>query len=266
MNVHNVVRLPTDVSKYYRRMESSMPDKLFFVERLPHDVTVFADFGCGDGSLLDFVILERPTCRAAIGYDISKDALRRASAKNPDGFWTPSFAAFGARIDRWKREGHKVCLVLSSVVHEVLASPAGFIAFWRMLRALECDYIAIRDMACEIDAFSSPAVDQDRLLESGLMRDVVLYGTGGNFAFQNRAEMLQALLKYRYEDDIHKELAENYFPLSAEQWLNATTIGSGYQLMHFDHYSLPFNRERWFDDFGVNVPDPTHIKILLKRI
>lgn len=271
MNTHTVVRLPSNVETYYSRMGSSMRDKLFFLERIPQDVTVFADFGCGDGELLSYVGFERKGPNTILlGYDRSADALELARHKNPDGLWTPSYEYFKARLDSYHRVGRKSCLILSSVVHEVLTQigPTGWFRFWSMIRSLGCTYIAIRDMAVELDTMTQP-VDgtiMSTLAANPLMSQVLLYGVQEPGIFASRADMLQGLLKYRYEDDLHKELDENYFPLSSEQWLNLTNIGSGYAVRHFDHYSLPFNRAKWFQDFGLNIPDATHIKLILKRI
>jgi hypothetical protein len=83
--------------------------------------------------------------------------------------------------------------------------------------------------------------------------------------FSSRAEFLEGLLKADYRDNWENEYAERYFPLTSEQWLNFTTVGSGYKLRHFEHYPLPALQQKWLDRYGIFVADPTHIKMLLQK-
>lgn len=243
---------------YYYELWKSLEDKMWFLERLPKDVSVIADFGCGDGYLL-------LNCSArgyhTVGYDKNPEPLAGTA-------FTNHLAIFAAQIAAHRRAGRKVCLVLSSVIHEVLSvDRKPWALFWRQVRALGCDYVAIRDMAVEVDLKTTP-VESDLellLLRSSKLTHWLLYGASTVGTFSNRAEMLQALLKYPYADTA-REYAEDYFALSAEQYLNLTTIGSGYSLRHFEHYSMPYHVERWKKDFGVTIMDPTHIKLLLKRM
>lgn len=259
--VNNVLALPP---AYYERLGSSLEEKLFFLDRIPKDVTVFADFGCGDGRLLANVAERRANVHFTLGYDRNADVLRTNS---PTSHWTPSLATFEARIQALRKQGHKVCLILSSVVHEVLSQGLSWFKFWAMIRGLGCDFVAIRDMACSIDAKSDTSQrGHEAAIRTGLLDDILLYGTEGTFEFQNRADFLQALLKYRYTENLHAELAEDYFALSSEQWLNLTNVGSGYTVQHFDHHSVPWHRENWKRDFGLDIEDPTHIKIILKKV
>lgn len=265
MNQH--VLLPANTSLYYGRMAHSLKDKLFFVDRLPGDISVAVDFGCGDGKLLDAVSYELPQLRHLIGYDLATDALALAKQRSPDVFWTPSIAHVRLKLDALHKAGHKSVLILSSVIHEVLSSGTSWAAFWETVRSLGCDYVVIRDMAVSVEAFTTK-VDpetESRLSAAPELQDIMLFGTKEPGTFESRAEMLQALLKFGYEADLEKELAENYFAVTAEMYLNLTMVGSGYSVRHYDHHSLKFNRDRWSELFGVKVCDPTHIKIILKR-
>lgn len=253
-------------SSYYAKLEGSIKDKLWFVERVPAEVTVFADFGCGDGALLNALRQVRPGAEL-IGYDHNGDAVEAAIARHMGGgFWTPHLAFFAASIATHRKQGKKVCLILSSVVHEVLSQGTSWKAFWQTIRDLGADYVAIRDMAVEGSALET---EVDPALELTLMRcdqltHFLLYGVKDCGRFANRAEMLEGLLKYRYQDT-EREYAENYFALTVEQWHNLTACGSGYQLRHFDHHSMAWHRARWHEDFGVDIPDATHLTVLLKK-
>ncbi|MDG4856413.1 class I SAM-dependent methyltransferase [Mesorhizobium sp. WSM4982] len=272
------VHSPTDIVAYATRMKSSMSDKTFFVERVPAEVTVFADFGCADGKLLREVHLQRREWPQGwghhyIGFDHNAGMIELAKHKRTIGNfeYTADFAMFAARIERHHRKGLKSCLILSSVVHEVMSQqPDRFIPFWHELKRLGCEYIAIRDMGVDREAYHTPVSEEEfRAVTSGPaaenMRHWLLEGAAEPGMFSHRAELLEALLKCDYRDNWDNELAERYFPLTADQWVNFTTVGSGYRLRHFDHSPIPFLQAKWKERYGLYVPDATHVKLLLHR-
>lgn len=233
---------PADTEEYYRRMGSSLEEKLFFLDRIPQDVAVFGDYGCGpEKTILRATVLRRGGCiLAALGYE----PFAETSDRFPYSIHK-TWSTWAERFTTWGRRG-KSCLILSSVVHEVLSQGHTFKDWWsKEIAPLKADYIVIRDMACDHEAKAQPAPE---------------WATE-----KTRADWLQAMLKYRYTDDIQKEQAEDYFALTAQQWHNYCTIGTGYELVYFDHHSLPYWREQWKKDFDLDIPDPTHIKIILKR-
>jgi hypothetical protein len=95
------------------------------------------------------------------------------------------------------------------------------------------------------------------------MKHWLITGAAEPGQFAHRAEFLEALLKCDYRDNWENEWAERYFPLTADQWVNFTTIGSGYKLRHFEHSGLPFFQNKWKERYGIYVPDSTHVKLLL---
>lgn len=259
---NNVLQLP---ASYYTRLGSSIEEKLFFLSRIPSEVTVFADFGCGDGKLLAAINERRVGTQFTLGYDRNAKALPEALDCYEQ--FTSSLDLFKVAIMRQQRLGRKVCLILSSVIHELLSQGIGWGSIWNMVRDLNPDYIVIRDMACTNEAKRQPAglMANTMLNVDDRFTDIALYGTNGTFEFQSHADFLQALLKYRYTENIRAEIEEDYFSLTSEQWHNIVTIGSGYKLHHFDHHSVPWHRENWKRDFGLDIEDPTHIKIILKK-
>lgn len=271
----NHVASPNDLATYNMRLRHSMADKVFFLERVPAEVTVFADFGCADGHLLRELHLHRREQPGGwdgvyVGYDHNPDMIAAAKRNRADGNYefTADYAMFAARLERHHRQGRKSCLVLSSVVHEVLSQrPGGFIPFWHLLGQLGCEYIAIRDMAVEADAFHhSPGVaDTEAVCRDPNMAHFLLYGVEEPGTFSHRAEFLEGLLKADYRDNWENEYAERYFPLTAEQWFLATTLPGTYQLRHFEHSPVPFLQAKWRERYGIHVPDPTHIKLILQR-
>lgn len=256
--------LPLPAS-YFERLGSSLEEKIFFLSRIPSEVTVFADFGCGDGRLLAEVETRRKT-DALLGYDHHPSAFETCYGKTTQ--FTNSLPLFVMRLEAQRRAGHKICLILSSVVHEVLSQGTSWFKFWKLIREFNPDYIAIRDMACSIDAtVKGPRSNMAMQLEGDdRMAASLLYNTAETGMFTTQAEVLEALLKYHYTENMQQELDESYFPLAAEQWFNLTNVGSGYQISYFDHHSVQWHRENWKRDFGLDIEDPTHIKIILKKV
>jgi hypothetical protein len=272
------VSSPVDISLYNERMGRTLADKTFFVERVPAEVTVFADFGCADGRLLRDIHLQRREWPQGwghhyIGFDHNAGMIELAKRTRSIGNfeYTADFNMFAARIERHHRKGLKSCLVLSSVVHEVLSQqPGEFIPFWHQLKRLGCEYIAIRDMAVDVDAYHRKVSEEEfRAVSTGPasenMAHWLLTGADVPGQFAHRAEFLEALLKCDYRDNWENEWVERYFPLTADQWVNFTTIGSGYKLRHFEHSGIPYLQQKWKDRYGIYVPDSTHVKLLLHR-
>lgn len=230
MNQHTKIIPPTDISGYYERMTSSLPEKLFFLELLPRDVTVIADFGCGDGALLR-------ACRSmgyeTIGYDHSEDAIALAIGWDSASLWTPKIELFKAYIQRAQKQGKMVCLVLSSVIHEVLSEPGVTLDnFWNTVIDLGCEYVAIRDMAVS-----------ETLNEA-------------------KATILQYLLKYHYTSDLEKELLENYFPVAFEELL--WKFRGHHRVIYSEHYLPKWWHDHWKADLGIELNDPTHYQAFLE--
>lgn len=268
-----------DMTAYNARLTHSMADKLFFLERLPPDVTVFADFGCADGYLLRSIYTDKREVVPSgyqtilIGYDKDPAQIDRCMARPFAGYgnfeFTNRLDMFMARIQRHQRAGKKVCLVLSSVVHEVMSEPgADFQRFWLTIRDIGADWIAIRDMCVEEAAHHHYLTDDEWLVLCSAgdtlvtaMKQHTKSGTA-----PTRAAWLEGLLKAQYPDNLEAELKESYFPLTSEQWHNWTTVGSGYKLRHFDHAPVPHIQRKWHTAYGIWVPDATHIKLLLQKV
>lgn len=245
---------PTSYAAYCKSMRAALGEKLFFLDKLPEDVTVVADFGCADGALLKAAQLNRPSVEALIGYD--HDKLMLAMAEDLSGQeLTDSYGMFAARLHRHHRMGRKSVLVLSSVIHEVVSQGVPWPLLWKATADLGCDYIAIRDMAV--------SDDQKKV---GPPNHVSVLELRATFSIGTMSDYLQAMLKARYPENAKREAEEDYFPVTTEQMLNTCTVGSGYKLRHFEHASLPYVVNEWLNTRGVDLThEPTHIKMLLKR-
>lgn len=243
-----------DYAAYCRSMEKSLDEKLFFLDKLPPEVTALADFGCADGMLLRAAQKHNPSIEHLIGYDHDTGMLSIARDFGGSEL-TDSYGMFAARLNRHHKVGRKSCLVLSSVIHEVISQGVPWQTLWKAISDLGCTYVAIRDMAVSDDTIDKPA---PRI--GPPLRD-----WHAHYSIQSMSDYLQAVLKARYPENADREAMENYFPVTVEAMLNMCTVGSGYKLRHFEHAPLQFLVDEWRAKTGETLRDPTHVKMLLKR-
>ena len=72
------------------------------------------------------------------------------------------------------------------------------------------------------------------------------------------------LLKYRWQINWVRELNENYFPFYVENILSI--FGSAnYNINYMERFRVPFLDDCFKKDFGVELEDYTHAKIIFER-
>src|SRR4051812_31044878 len=98
-----------DYSTYNHRMELSMVDKLFFVDKIQPDF--FVDFGCADGTLLKSIKAMNPTI-PCMGYDIDRIMCKHST---DDIHIVNDWDVVRAEMKKYS----KPALILNSVIHEV---------------------------------------------------------------------------------------------------------------------------------------------------
>ena len=152
-----------NISIYNERMDKSIEDKLWFINKV--DADIYVDFGCANGNLLKHLSYihqkQGKTDIQYIGYD-NNDEMLELARQNCNRFKNISFTNDFVNVRRLynitstDEKDKKVCLILSSVLHEVYSYSNGEEKedFWKSIYDLEFDYIAIRDMTSGIDMFT----------------------------------------------------------------------------------------------------------------
>ncbi len=240
-----------DLSGYLSGMRKSIEDKLWFLDRIDPKVRSIYDFGCADGALLREVAKREPLLKLE-GYDASYE-MCESSAGNLHISNKPL-----------KRVPRGTLINASSVFHEIYSygTPASIKKDYDSIFNVGADYIAIRDMFYTenmpeySDVFKEKRV---RTLVPNILRD---FETIHGSIIYNK-NLLHFLLKYRYTDNWRREVRENYFPYSFEEFLRR--IPDSYEVIYARGYILPFLYERVQEDFGFSITYPTHAKILLRR-
>ena len=244
---------------YTNGMRKSCQDKLFFLDKIKEDITGIVDFGCADGTLIDYIDKNTDGIKL-VGYDIDENMVNLARSKSNHVFSTN----FSECLDNV--EVDKTLLNLSSVLHEVYSySTSGDIdLFWQRVFDSNFAYIAIRDL-CASESINRPSNinDYTKLLQKTNKEQLTEYESIWGSVRENR-NLVHYLLKYRYIENWAREVRENYFPLSLERLLSKIPTDK-YEIVYFENYILPFTANKVKEDFDIDLHDNTHVKLLLKR-
>jgi hypothetical protein len=80
--------------------------------------------------------------------------------------------------------------------------------------------------------------------------------------YDNRS-LIHFLLKYRFKTNWDTEFHENYLPFNYEELIRM--LPDEYNIAYNEHYTLHFIKAQIMRDFGIDLQDRTHVKIILKR-
>lgn len=245
-----------NIDVYNAGMRKSMLDKIWWLDKIDDGIDIILDYGCADGALLSMVY-EMNHDMVLIGYDFNAEMIKLAQNNLPNGNFFNNYA--NANIFALK--DHTV-LVASSVFHEIENYSRDVTTEYERIFNNGYKYIAIRDMF--MSEKSRGISDQ---LTVAKVRQQFPYEKIQEFethigSLDYNENLLQFFLTYRYKENWDREVRENYFPHTIEEFLHK--IPDWYEVVHFDHYTLPFVREQVWKDFGVQLNEPTHGKILLK--
>lgn len=258
-----------DKKTYNEKMQKSLIDKIFFMDKV--EAEIYVDFGCANGHLLRVLANLFPE-HTYIGYDISEEMINEAkSHDNPSNLiFTTKWEGVEAYIDRERSndvEGFKtrVCLILSSVIHEVYSyGPENVKSFWKTVFSDKLfDFIVIRDM-CVSKTCSRPSdfISVARIRQLFDAEKLSQWETQWGSLEENWS-LTHFLLSYHYEN-WEREYRENYLPVCKENLLKMFPVN--FFPVFVEHYTLPYLRKKIFKDFGIQLQERTHIKIIMERI
>lgn len=246
----------TNYKTYNWKMELSMLDKLFFLDKIEPDLIV--DFGCANGALL-VAISEMKKGIKLVGYD--NDPTMARSVTN-----FPIYSDWSS-VEEVVKETKHPALVLSSVIHEVFhyGSKHDIDTFWQQVFCSGFEFIVIRDMV--------PGRAIDRVANVNDVKKIYhkFLGTKPLDDFErvwgsieNNKQLVHFLLKYKYlEPNWEREVRENYMPVTREALLAKIPIE--YDVVFHEHYVLPYILQTVKNDLGIEIKDPTHLKLILRK-
>lgn len=245
-----------DLGIYNAGMEKSMLDKIWWFDKIGSDILSVTDYGCANGALLSMVHRMDSTLNL-YGYDFNEDMIDLAGENIPDATFSNSFRSIVNDVDT-----SSGVLIASSVFHEIHNYSCSVDSEYTNIFQSGYKYIAIRDMFVSSKSFyQSDGVSVAKIRQRFDRKLIDEFESYCGHIDRNE-NLLQFLLTYRYKENWDREVRENYFPYTIEEFLNR--IPKCYEVVHFEHYVLPFVRECVAVDFGIDVPGNTHAKILLR--
>lgn len=254
---------------YNEEMHKSLKDKLFFLDKI-EGVENLVDFGCADGNLLKAVSDLKPEINL---YGIDSDAQMLDKAKQLLDGKLLGYVNSKHPMVLPGLDASKSALNISSVIHEVYSycTPEEIDEFWDGVNNSGYKYIIIRDMIRDVpeDRASDPMAYQklkrfvlEKADEDLKKRVDEFEDAWGSLKLQHN--MIHFFLKYRYVYNWDREVKENYIPLGPWELLDKLDLDK-YELVETDVFTLPFLAEQVEKDFGIELNNNTHIKVVLKR-
>lgn len=246
---------------YTERMRKTLLDKVFFIDKI--DAQVFVDFGCADGTVLGFIQKIFPE-NTYIGYDINSEMVKSAQSTYPDITFTSNIKDVYMLLE--SRGNKKSCLILSSVIHEIYSysSLEQIKEFYSFMYSGSFDYIVVRDMMPNISINRESEIN-DRVKLWSKANWEQLHEFEQNFgSITSNRNLVHYLLKYSYIENWKREVKENYFPITTQEFLSK--IPTEYTVDYYNEFLLPYTKQKVLEDFGIVLKDTTHVKLILRKL
>lgn len=157
-------------------------------------------------------------------------------------------------------------MILSSVIHEVYSygDNQSVNEFWRQVFNENFRYIAIRDLTPRksIDRMSD-INDVSRVLHNANPTHLAEFQSiWGNIS--NNKNLVHFLMKYKWVENWAREVRENYFPITIEEFLSK--VPNNYVIDYFYEFIMPRTQQGILKDFNILLKDTTHFKCILRKI
>lgn len=251
-----------NIDKYLDEMSKGLSDKLYFLSIV--DVDILIDFGCADGILLNYISKVKPNIKL-VGYDLDEYMINIAQNKYRDIQFESEWSKVEEIIEQNKNL--KIGILLSSVIHEVYSySKSNSISyFWNnQVFNNNIDYVIIRDMIPSSSYNKMNMIDVNKIREKSDKKYLSEYEKHwGNIGTDFRI-LLHWLLKYKYVINWKRELKENYLPITLE-FLKSKWIPKSWSIQYEYHYVYGYIKNQIKNDFGVELNEPTHLKMIIKN-
>lgn len=254
----------SNYDQYIADMNTTMSDKLFFLDEIKFDVIV--DFGCADGTFLKSLSSSRPNVKI-IGYDLDQTMLDIAKKKLPsNSILTDSWDVVIKEISNYKSP----LLNLSSVIHEVYSysSNEDVVKFWnQQVFGGKFKYITIRDMMPSVELTKNEITnykdDARKVRQKANKNSLATFEEVWGSIYSEYKNFIHFLLKYKYTDNWEREVNENYLPITLEEL--ESKIPNSYSIIYEKDFVLPYLRQEVKRDFGVELTHSTHVKMIIKN-
>ena len=246
-----------DLALYLTRMQRSILDKMFFIDKVFEPFEYILDFGCANGELIKAMLPMFPDYKY-MGYDISSEMIKAARENVSD-------ASFYDNWDSLDIPFEKSLINISSTIHEVYSycTQEDIDIFWKRVFSSGFKYVAVRDMM-----FSEKADRKAEEAQLCAVRNSRYSQWLESFekvwgSVETQRQLVHFLLKYKYTQNWNREVHENYFPISLEKLMER--IPDSYRIVYCESFTLPYTSWQIRNDFGFELKDHTHLKLILER-
>lgn len=248
----------SDLNIYLMRMQRSILDKMFFIDKVFEPFEYILDFGCANGELIKAMLPMFPDYKY-VGYDISTDMINAARENVPNARFFDKWTDIDIPFDN-------SLINISSTIHEVYSygTDNDVEEFWDRVFNSGFRYVAIRDMMFS-DSEDRP-FDKDKtdMIRNSEFADLLNSFEEVRGKITSQRQLVHFLLKYRYGSNWNREVHENYFPISTEKIMQR--IPDSYRIVLKECFTLPFTSWQIRKDFGFELKEHTHIKLILEKI
>lgn len=240
---------------YNDNMRKSMMDKIFFMDKI--DADIFIDFGCADGSMIHLMNSVLPN-KKYIGYDNNLLMIDLAKKNNPEintGFYD-NWDLVLKTIKSINKDNNKVCIIFSSILHEVENKPE----FFDSIDLSMFDYVVIREMFLDYSKMFTTI--QTLGIINKLPKEIQSYYSNEIFKMKN---VIQSIFKSYYKENLSLELKEDYFSFD-ETAMKFIEQKFNLKLLYKEKFLLPYWREKIITDFEIDLSFlTTHIKLIYQK-
>lgn len=247
----------SDLNIYLTRMQRSILDKMFFMDKVFEPFKYVLDFGCANGELIKAMKPMFPDYEYA-GYDISREMIEAARQNVPD-------SKFYDDWDRIDIPFEDSLINISSTIHEVYSycDEKDIDIFWDRVFGSGFKYVTIRDMSYAQADDIPVRQEQLRAIRNSSCAEWLESFEQVWGRVETQRQLVHFLLKYKYTQNWEREVHENYFPFFTEELIKR--IPDSYIPVYKDVFTLPYTSWQIRKDFGFELKDHTHIKLILER-
>lgn len=254
---------PNRIETYIEGLNKTLQDKLFFLNVFQKDYfknKIIIDFGCGDGSVLEYISRHCDiTDSILIGVDINDSILEYAKQKNiKDCVFVNSLA----ELD-WSKKTKDIIIIATSVLHEL-----GYVTQKTLFKfvAEHASCFIVRDMC-----FTYPKQGLDvydyKDIHAKIIRNSnskLLTSFVEKYGLVPEINIAHYLMKYTYVENWDTELEEDY---TSVDWLRLERIPT-FEISYDRTFIQEWRRNQVMKDFDIDIEkltQSTHRELIMVR-
>ena len=242
-----------DVKGYVERMEKSMQEKLFFIDKLDLENSIIVDFGCANGCLLEHIKAMKFKNVTLIGVEHNPEIAKMITAA--DEVYTDLLTVSTAiAVKRYSKDFRKVILITSSVLHELDDDTRSTLCIFAKCQV---NYWVVRDMCYNNYGYVPTMELLSTIVEKSDPKQLASFIK--HHTILNSSMVAEWLMKYPYVQNWEHEVKEYYW---STDWNMFTRAGG--DIIYDNTYTNEFIAARIKRDYGIDINWSTHRQLIVK--